>query len=248
MQALTLALFIGAMIGVLLARSVAAFVLAWESMSLVSTFLVAAHHEQRSVRRAVLSYAIMSQFGTLFIIAALVMLAEGSGHFTFTQLTLAAPALAAPVRVAALTLASIGFASKAGIVPLHFWLPRAHPAAQPYASALLSGLMLAVALYGFANVALDLAAPAPPSLCVAIIAIGALTACAGGLYAALQSDLKRLLAYSSVENVGILAATLGLAMLATACNVPAIAGLALLAFFLHVAEVFSLNETSVARD
>jgi hydrogenase-4 component B len=228
-----LALFAFAMIGVFLAQSVAAFFLAWEAMSLVSAFLVGAHHEQRSVRRALLSYILVSQLGALCIVAALALLGVHAGSFRFDDIAKSASGLPVGLRSAVIALSLIGFGSKAGLVPLHFWLPLAHPVAPANASALLSGLMLKVALYGLVVMCFILAAPVPLAWSMVILILGLLTAFAGALYAAVDSDFKRLLAYSSIENLGIITATLGLALVAASLRAPALAEFAVVALLLH---------------
>jgi hydrogenase-4 component B len=229
-----LALFAGAMACVLLARSVAAFAIAWEVMALVSAFLVAQHHERRYVRSATLWYLVVGQLGALCIFTALALLGTNAASFSFTVIAHAAPALPAVTRGWILALALVGFGSKAGLVPLHFWLPRAHPAAPANASAMLSGLMLAVAIYGLVLVTLRLAAPVPPVFAFVVLGIGLLSAFAGALCASVDADLKRLLAYSSIENVGVAVATLALALLARQYHQPAIAALALIALLFHI--------------
>lgn len=222
-----------AMFGVLIAQSVAAFALAWEAMSLISAFLVAAHHERRSVRRATLTYLVFAQAGALCIIAALFLLATAAGSASFAEIAAHAGALTAPVRGAAFALALLGFGSKAGLVPLHVWLPRAHPVAPANASAMLSGVMLKVAIYGLCLVMLQLAAPAPLAFGLVLLAIGTLSAILGVLYAVVDHDLKRLLAYHSVENIGIITIALGVAVIALAAGDRAVAGLALVAALFH---------------
>jgi hydrogenase-4 component B len=231
---LLLALFVATMLGVLLARSVTAFFFSWELMALVSALLVATHRERRDVRRAAFSYLVMSQLGALCIIAAFALLADRAGSFAFGDLARAANALPAVTRWWVLALALVGFGSKAGVVPLHFWLPRAHPAAPGNASAVLSGLMLAVALYGFAQVALVFAAPVPAAFGFVVVVLGACGALLGGLLAAVERDVKRLLAFSSIENVGIILAALGLTALANTFGLAALAALALVAVNAHV--------------
>jgi formate hydrogenlyase subunit 3/multisubunit Na+/H+ antiporter MnhD subunit len=230
---LRLAVFVGAMIGVLLAQSVAAFFFAWETMSLVSAFLVGTHHERRDVRRALLSYLLVSQLGALCIAALLALLGAHAGSFRFPDIVRAAPALPTGLRTAVMALALVGFGSKAGLVPLHFWLPRAHPAAPANASALLSGVMLNVAVYGLLVVSFALAAPLPLSWGIAVLLVGMFSAIFGALYAAVDTDVKRLLAYSSIENLGIVAGVLGLAICAAALHDGALETLALAALLLH---------------
>ncbi len=225
--------FMAAMLLVLIASSVASFFLAWETMSLVSAFLVAAHHKKRSVRRATWVYLVVAQSGALCILVALLLLAAHAGQPSLAVIAGSAATLPAHTRSLIFVLALLGFGSKAGLLPLHFWLPRAHPVAPPSASAMLSGAMLKVALYGLCLVTFELAAPAPPSWGVTLMIVGTLSAIGGVLYALVDHDLKRLLAYHSVENVGIIAIGLGLALLARSTGSAALAALALSAAFFH---------------
>lgn len=226
-------LFVLAMIAVVLAQTVAAFFLAWETMSLVSAFLVGVHHERRDVRRALFSYIVVSQLGALCILAALAVLGMHAASFRFTDIAHAAPNLSLALRSSVLALALVGFGSKAGLVPLHFWLPRAHPVAPANASALLSGIMLKVAVYGLLLVCFELAAPTPIVWGAAITIAGLLAAFAGALYAAVDADFKRLLAYSSIENIGIIVATLGLATVAATLKAAPLEAIALSALLYH---------------
>ncbi|MGP6157659.1 MAG: proton-conducting transporter membrane subunit [Vulcanimicrobiaceae bacterium] len=233
LDALLIAAFSASMLLVLCAQSVAVFFFAWETMALLSAFLIAAHHERRSVRRATALYLLVSQTGAACVLVSLVLLAYQAGSPSFYVIAQGAPLLPAGIRNAAIAFALVGFGSKAGFVPLHFWLPRAHPVAPPHASALLSGVMLKVALYGLATATLTLAAPVPLAWGIAIVAIGTASAVAGVLYAVVDRDLKRLLAYSSVENAGIVAIGLGAALVAGAEGLPAVAALALTAALFH---------------
>jgi len=215
-----LAAFVAAMACVLTARSVAAFVLAWEAMALASLLLVAAHVELRTVRRAAFAYVIVSQAGALTILAALMLLAAHAGDASFAALARAAHDQGGAWRDVAIALALFGFGSKAGLFPLHFWLPRAHPVAPAPASALLSGAMLAIALYGIVLLCFVLAAPVAPVWGVVLVAVGAVSAVGGILYAAVDDDLKRLLAFSSIEHVGIVTIGIGAAILFTRSQPP----------------------------
>ncbi|HEX3458960.1 MAG TPA: proton-conducting transporter membrane subunit [Candidatus Baltobacteraceae bacterium] len=225
--------FAAAMLFVLVARSVAAFVLAWELMSLVSAFLVAANHSRRGVRRATFVYLVVAQSGALCILVALLLLAGHATGPAFSDIATSAATIPPGTRTAAFILALVGFGSKAGLLPLHFWLPRAHPVAPPGASALLSGAMLKVALYGLCVVAFELAAPAPAGWGIALVILGTVSAIGGVLYALVDHDLKRLLAYHSVENVGIITIGIGVALLARSAGVIAVATLALVAALFH---------------
>ena len=181
-DAVLIAGFVAAIVLVLVARSVTAFLLAWELMSLVSAFLVAADHRRRDVRRATFLYLAVAQSGALCILVAFVLLASHAPAPTFSAIAESAASLGTGTRNAAFWLALLGFGSKAGLMPLHFWLPRAHPVAPAGASALLSGAMLKVAVYGLCIVAFELAAPAPVWWGIALVAVGTVSAIGGVLY------------------------------------------------------------------
>lgn len=228
-----LALFAVSMLCVLVAQSVAAFVLAWEVMSLVSTFLVATMHEKRAVQRAVLSYVLISQLGVLCITTALAILALHAQSYEFAGITAHALSLSPLAKNVVLTLGLVGFGSKAGLMPLQFWLPRAHPAAPAAASALLSGIMLKVAIYGVLVLVLQFVAPVPVAWSIGLLCIGLITTMGGALYASVENDIKRILAYSSIENMGIIISGIGFVLLALAFNQSFIATIALLAVLFH---------------
>jgi len=233
-----LACFSAAMIGVLLAQSVLAFLLSWELMSLISIAIVATESERKSVRRATFAYALVSQLGALAITIAFAMLAVHAGSGSFAAIAAGAPSLAPATRAGVLAGLLIGFGSKAGLVPLQFWLPRAHPAAPANASALLSGVMIEIALYALALGTFVLVAPVGVIAGVIVLLAGLAGALFGGLYAAVESELKRLLAFSSIEHMGVMVAALGLAIAASALGFPALATLAFLAMLFH-----ALNHT-----
>lgn len=233
LDGLKLALFTLLMGSVLAARSVTAFLCSWELMALVSVFLVGTYHRLPAVRRALFSYGSVSQVGTISIAIAFVLLGTAAPSFRFDDIAHAAASLPGGTRAAIVGLALVGFGSKAGLVPLHFWLPRAHPAAPANASALLSGVMLNVAIYGLVLVTATLAAPAPAALGAVVAAAGGISAVAGALLATLEHDVKRLLAYSSIENVGIVVMAIGIFLLARAYALPAIAEIALVAALMH---------------
>ncbi|HUY11852.1 MAG TPA: proton-conducting transporter membrane subunit, partial [Candidatus Dormibacteraeota bacterium] len=228
-----LALFVAAMVGVLLARSAAAFLLCWELMSLLSIFLVAAESARRTVRRAAFAYALMSQLSALAIAVALATLALNAGSGSFARIALHAVALPATTRGIVIGTAFIGFGAKAGLVPLQFWLPRAHPAAPANASALLSGVMLEIALFGLTLLVFSFAAPLPLIAGVVLLVVGLAGVLLGGLYAAIESELKRLLAYSSIEHLGVMTAALGLAAIGGAIENPMLVAVALVAMLFH---------------
>jgi hydrogenase-4 component B len=231
-------LFLLSMSLVTLADNVLTFLLMWEGMSLTSYFLVITESNEEGTVRAGGWYAAMTHMGIALLIAAFVLLMNG-GAGAFADLRAGAAALAAPTRNVIFLLALLGFGSKAGIVPLHVWLPRAHPAAPSHVSALMSGVMIKLGVYGLLRVALDLLGGGPPWWGGAVLGIGALSALLGILYALMESDLKRLLAYSSVENIGIVLIGVGAGLLFGAHNLPTAAALAFVAALYH-----ALNHTA----
>ncbi|HET8972445.1 MAG TPA: proton-conducting transporter membrane subunit, partial [Pseudolabrys sp.] len=217
---------------VVLADDAFSFLVAWEFMSLTSWALVVAHHQERENLRAGYIYLLMAGFGTLALLLAFGLLAGNNGNYLFESIRLAQPT--AGVAAMALVLALIGAGSKAGVVPLHAWLPLAHPAAPSHVSALMSGVMTKVAVYGFVRIAFDLLGPPVWWWSMLVLAIGGATAVMGVLYALMQHDLKRLLAYHTVENIGIIFIGLGLALAFKAYGMADAAALALTAGLLHV--------------
>jgi len=224
--------FLAAMSLVLLANDAYSFLVSWEFMSLTSWLLVLANHREQGTSRAAAVYLLMASFGTAALLLAFGVLAGVGGDYSFAAIRQTAPtALPASIVVA---LAVLGAGSKAGLVPLHAWLPLAHPAAPSHVSALMSGVMTKVAIYALLRVLFDLVGGAIWWWGGVILLIGALSALIGVLYAVVQSDLKTLLAYSTVENVGIIVIGIGLALAFKADGLSTLAGLALLAALLHV--------------
>ncbi len=224
--------FLAGMTLVVLADDAYTFLFSWEFMSLTSWALVMSHHRVPENARAGYVYLVMASFGTFALLLAFGLLAGPDGLYTFAQMRAAHPAAA--LGALALVLALIGAGSKAGIVPLHAWLPLAHPAAPSHVSALMSGVMTKVAVYGFVRIALELAGPPAWWWSILVLALGGITAAMGVLYALMQHDLKRLLAYHTVENIGIIFIGLGLALAFKAQGMPFAAALALTAALLHV--------------
>ena len=224
--------FVAGMNLVVLADDAFTFLLSWEFMSLTSWALVLAHHRERGNAAAGYVYLIMAGFGTFCLLLAFGLLAGPQGNYAFSAMRAdgATPQIAA--FVLALVLAGAG--SKAGIVPLHAWLPLAHPAAPSHVSALMSGVMTKVAVYGFVRIIFDLTGTASWWAGLVVLIIGGVTAALGVLYALMQHDLKRLLAYHTVENIGIIFIGLGLALAFQANAMPAAAALALTAALFHV--------------
>jgi formate hydrogenlyase subunit 3/multisubunit Na+/H+ antiporter MnhD subunit len=203
--------FLGAMLNLFLlamslvpcAGNVLTFLLTWEGMSLTSYFLVMTEADEPDTVVAGGWYLAMTHGGLAVILAAFLLLAAGASTTAFGDLRTAAAALSPAARDVVFGLALLGFGSKAGIIPVHVWLPRAHPAAPSHVSALMSGVMIKLGVYGLLRVGLDLLGGGPAWWGALIIGIGALSAVLGVLYALMENDLKRLLAYSSVENIGL---------------------------------------------
>ena len=215
-QALALNVFLGCMAFVCCAGDALTFLLCWEGMTLASYVLVVSDDQDGENARAGLLYMVMAHAGTALLLVAFLSLTERAGAFDFAALRAAASQVDGTTRTALFFLALVGFATKAGVVPLHVWLPRAHPAAPSHVSALMSGVMLKVAIYGMLRFGFDLLAPAsgplPASWGWTVLVAGTTSAVLGVLYALQQHDLKRLLAFHSVENIGIILIGVGLAM------------------------------------
>ena len=223
--------FLAGMNLVVLAGDAFTYLLSWEFMSLGSWALVMAHHREADNRRAGYLYLVMASFGTLALLLAFGLIAPDGGYRFAEMRALDRDALRTGL---VFCLALIGCGSKAGIVPLHAWLPLAHPAAPSHVSALMSGVMTKVAIYGFVRIAFDLLGAPANWWSVVVLSIGGVTAVLGVLQATLQDDLKRLLAYSTVENVGIVFVGLGLALAFEAGGLKWAAALAFVAALLHV--------------
>ena len=224
--------FLAGMNLVVLADDAFSYLLCWEFMSLVSWALVMAHHREAGNARAGYVYLVMASFGTLALLLAFGLLAGPAGEYGFAAIRAAqhTPYVAALV----LILMLLGAGSKAGLVPLHVWLPLAHPAAPSHVSALMSGVMTKVAIYGFIRVVFDLLGQPTWSASVIVLFLGGITAVMGILYAMMEKDLKRLLAYSTIENVGIIFVSLGLALAFQANGLKLPAALAFTATLFHV--------------
>ncbi len=224
--------FLAGMNLVVLADDAFTFLLTWEFMSLTSWALVMAHHRQGDNAKAGYIYLLMASFGTLSLLLAFGLLAGPDGGYAFDAIRSAVPAPALSATVLALAL--VGAGSKAGLVPLHVWLPLAHPAAPSHVSALMSGVMTKVAVYGFVRIVFDLLGPPLWWWGAVVLVTGGITAVLGVLYALMQHDLKRLLAYHTVENIGIIFIGLGLALAFQANAMGSAAALALTAALFHV--------------
>jgi hydrogenase-4 component B len=217
---------------VVLADDAFSFLLAWEFMSLSSWALVMTNHRAPETARAGLTYLVMASFGTLALLMAFGLLAGPEGGYAFDAIR--AHHLEPLAATLVLLLVLTGAGSKAGLVPLHVWLPLAHPAAPSHVSALMSGVMTKVAIYGFIRVIFDLVGEPIWWWSLIVLSLAGITAVLGVLYALMQRDLKRLLAYSTVENVGIVYIGLGLALAFHASAMDWAAALAMTAALFHV--------------
>jgi len=224
-------LFLASMGFVLLADDAYAFMVAWETMALSSYFLVTTNHRIPDIRRAGFIYLLIAHVGAIAILLSFGVMQGGSWRFTFDAMR--AAHLSPPWAAAAFLLALFGFGAKAGLVPLHVWLPEAHPAAPSPVSALMSGVMLKMAVYGMLRVSFDLLGRPTWWWGLVPLAVGLFTALYGVIFAAAQTDMKRLLAYSSIENIGILFTGIGLAIVFQGVGRPTLAALALVAVLYH---------------
>ena len=227
-------LFLLTMSLVTLADNVLTFILMWEGMSLTSYFLVTTEAGEERTRNAGLWYIGMTHAGLGMLLAAFLLLAGGAGSGAFADLRASAASLTSGARDAVFVLAFLGFGSKAGIVPLHVWLPRAHPAAPSHVSALMSGVMIKMGIYGFLRVALDLMGGGPAWWGGLVLGVGVASALLGVLYALMEHDLKRLLAYHSVENVGIILIGIGTGLMFHRYGLMPLAALGFIGALYHV--------------
>ena len=223
--------FLAGMSLVIVAGDAFVFLVSWEFMSLASWALVMAHHYEADNRRAGYIYILMASFGTLALLLAFGLLAGPGGNYLFVDIRDAEQH--EWLQGLVLILALVGAGSKAGLVPLHVWLPLAHPAAPSHVSALMSGVMTKVAVYGFVRIVFDLMGTPAWWWSVVVLAIASATAVLGVLSAMLQRDLKQLLAFSTIENIGVVFIGLGLALAFKANGMNAAGALALTAALLH---------------
>jgi formate hydrogenlyase subunit 3/multisubunit Na+/H+ antiporter MnhD subunit len=224
-------LFLASMGLVLLADDAYAFMVAWETMALSSYFLVTTQHGRPEIRRAGFLYLLIAHVGAIAILLSFGVMQGGSWQFTFDAMRSAH--LAPHWATIAFLLAVFGFGAKAGLVPLHVWLPEAHPAAPSPVSALMSGVMLKTAIYGVLRVTFDLLGTPEWWWGLVLLAFGLFSALYGVVFAAAQTDMKRLLAWSSIENVGIIFTGIGLAVVFHGVGMPSLSALALIAALYH---------------
>jgi hydrogenase-4 component B len=229
-------LFVLSMLLVTASNNVFSFLVFWEVMSLTSFFLVIYEHEDKVNIRSGITYIVMTHLGTAFITGAFLLLYFQTGSLSFDVFRSPASPLPQYTKDVIFGLALIGFGTKAGLVPLHVWLPQAHPSAPSNVSALMSGVMIKVAIYGLALFALDFVAPTSPAdswLGMLLVAAGATSSLIGVMYAAIEHDIKRALAFHSVENIGIIVLGLGLSVVFMSFGLVVLASLALLASMYH---------------
>jgi len=226
-------LFIASMTMVVLADDAYTFMVMWETMALSSFFLVIANHRIAEIRQAGYLYLLVAHVGAIGILLCFGVLQANTGDYTFANMR--AQRLTPFWGSVAFLLALFGFGAKAGILPLHVWLPEAHPAAPSPVSALMSGVMLKTAIYGLLRVGFDLLHVQLWWWGVLLLALGLASAVFGVVFAAVQVDMKRLLAYSSIENIGLVFAGIGLAVLFSAYGMKPMSALALTAALYHVA-------------
>ena len=222
-------LLVASMALVATANNIVTFALAWEIMSLSSFFLVVYEYQAKETRKAGYLYFIFAQGGAMFLFAAFAVIYSHTGNFSFDQVA----SLPEKIKLIVFILAFIGFGSKAGIFPLHIWLPHAHPAAPSHISAVMSGVMIKMGIYGIIRIYSLLNSP-DMSYAIIVVIAGMVTGILGVIYALGKQDMKKMLAYSSVENIGIILMGLGIGMIGVANDSTGMAFFGFAGAFLHV--------------
>jgi hydrogenase-4 component B len=225
--------FIAGMSFVVLARNAMTFLVFWEIMSLASYSLVMTESEGQETRRAGLLYMVMTHAGLACLLIGFLAMGQAAGSFTMNDWARSAQSIGSGARNAIFLVLAAGFLSKAGAVPFHVWLPRAHPAAPSHVSALMSGVMIKVGVYGLIRIGFQWLGPGPAWWGGLILIVGAVSALLGVLYAIIDVDLKRLLAYSSVENIGVILLGVGAGLLFRSYALGSLASLALVGALYH---------------
>ena len=226
-------MFILSMTLVVVVNNAVAFLIFWEIMTLASYFLVTFGYKRDMVRKAGFVYIVMTHIGTVFIISAFAFLGHSTG-WNFADLAGSVAVLSPTARNLVFVCALIGFGTKAGVVPLHVWLPRAHPAAPTNVSAVMSGVMLKTAIYGMVRLLFDVLGTGPAWWGGIVLFVGVVSAVIGVIFALMEHDMKRLLAFHSVENIGIILMGVGAALIFYAWSMPVPAAIALGAGLFHV--------------
>ena len=226
-------IFVPAMMLVVLARNVLTFLLFWEAMSLASYFLVMTESEHEETCKAGWLYLVMMHAGLACLLIGFLAMSQASGTFDMSEWARSASGIDMGMRNLVFLVMAAGFLSKAGAIPFHVWLPRAHPAAPSHVSAVMSGVMIKLGVYGLIRIAFEWLGQGPAWWGAVILMVGAVSALLGVLYALVQHDLKSLLAFSSVENIGIILLGVGAGLLFRAYNLGSLASLALVAGLYH---------------
>jgi hydrogenase-4 component B len=227
-------IFILSMILVVSANNAIMFLIVWELMSVISFFLVIFEHEKAETRKAGFIYIVMTHVGTGFILLSFLILAGAGGSFSFESFSAYGSTMPPLLKDLAFLFALIGFGAKAGIVPLHIWLPYAHPAAPSNVSALMSGVMIKTAIYMFIRVFFDFLGADVPWWGFLVFALGAVSALTGIMYAVVEPDIKKMLAFSSIENIGIILLGIGTSMIFLASGSPELSAIAGIAALYHL--------------
>ncbi|MEK6527939.1 MAG: hydrogenase 4 subunit B [Nitrospirota bacterium] len=225
-------IFILSMYAVVLSGNIITFLISWETMSIVSYFLVTFDRDEKSAK-AGLIYAVMTHIGTAFLIVLFMILYRYTGDMGFSGIKGLSSRIPEHMKDLVFIFSIIGFGTKAGIIPFHTWLPKAHPAAPSNISSLMSGVMIKTGIYGFVRISMDIMGQGPEWWGIAIIVIGAISSILGVMYALMEHDLKRLLAYHSVENIGIILLGIGASMVFRSNGMFALSSLALIAGLYH---------------
>lgn len=226
--------FCVSMLGVVIAGNSISFLVFWELMSLFSFFLIVYEYHSKENLKIGIMYFIMTHISGLLLICMFALLKKYTGYIDFKELAAASLQLTASQKSVVIILALLGFGAKAGLLPLHAWLPKAHPSAPSNISALMSGVMLKIALYGFIRVAFQFLNGVSALYAGIVMLIGVATAVYSVINALLQDDIKKLLAYSSAENIGIIFSTLGLSMLFYRLQLNVLGVMALTAALFHI--------------
>jgi formate hydrogenlyase subunit 3/multisubunit Na+/H+ antiporter MnhD subunit len=231
LQCLLYHVFLASMVLVMLANDAYAFMVAWETMALSSFFLVTTEHQYAETRRAGYLYLLLAHLGAVAILLSFGVMAGNAGDYTFDAMR--GFQGGEFWETVAFLLALFGFGAKAGLLPLHAWLPEAHPAAPSPVSAMMSGVMLKTAIYGLLRVSFDLLQAHAWWWGLLLLLAGLASALFGAVFSAVQTDMKRLLAYSSIENIGLIVLAMGLALIFSAFALYGFAALALIALLYH---------------
>lgn len=229
-----MASFILSMAGVVLSDNGISFMVFWELMSVTSFFLVIFEHKKSENIKSGIMYFIMTHISGLLVMTMFILIAKFTGTYDFNAIAGGAANLTDTQSLVILILALAGFGSKAGLVPLHAWLPKAHPAAPSNVSAMMSGIMLKIAAYGFIRVAFLFAEDVSVNFGIAVMVLGTITAIYAVINSLAQNDIKKLLAYSSSENIGMIFAVLGLALILRSLELNSLSALALAAAMFHI--------------